>query len=592
MRALRRCLATTAVATLLSAAGAAGPGQVRDAPVRQTPSAAGLIAGIVLTDETPPRPLRRAIVTLTGAEVRGPLQTLADDSGRFAFANLPAGRFTLTAEKPGFVKSYFGGKRPGRAPGMPIALAEGQQISDVSIKLLRGAVIAGTVRDEQGVPVASAQVQAVAVTFVNGERKLGDTEVRIPSATTDERGEYRLYGLPPGEYTATVAGGGGLGGETRQTTQAEIDLAMRELQGLAPATAGPQPAFTAAPTVARALTYPPGVADPAAAQTMTVKAGEERTGVDIVSPLVRVARIEGIALGPSGQPLPNMLVGIANLTRGSLGWSPGAVRPGPDGRFTMQGFTPGRYLFFGRGTDTSGTNAPMPYWTATEVVVAGDNLSGVVLQFEPGVTVSGRLVFDGAIPPPLRVDVRVALTALPAVPGSVVNVPVAVPAADGTFVFQNVAPGRFRLSASGTGSWALRSAIAGDHDTLDTGLEVLRGDGITGITLAFTDRPTEVSGTLFDQLGRPTPEYSVVVFPTDRALWTSPRRTSGAVKLGSDGRFKVTGLPAGEYFLSALADVDPRQLGDPSFLELLAGSAVKITLGEGERKTQDLRIGR
>ena len=165
------------------------------------------------------------------------------------------------------------------------------------------------------------------------------------------------------------------------------------------------------------------------------------------------------------------------------------------------------------------------------------------------------------------------------------------PKADGTFKLENVPAGKYRVNVSAAGAWALHSATAAGRDTLDQGLEIAPGrDAALSVTL--TDQPTEISGVLFDQLGRPAPEYSVVVFTADRALWTSsPRRNSGVVKLGSDGRYRVTGLPAGEYLLCVLTDVEPRQLNDPSFLEQLAASGVRITLADGEKKQQDLKIG-
>lgn len=68
------------------------------------------------------------------------------------------------------------------------------------------------------------------------------------------------------------------------------------------------------------------------------------------------------------------------------------------------------------------------------------------------------------------------------------------------------------------------------------------------------------------------------------------RRVSGAVRLSSDGRYRITGLPAGDYYLAAIVDFDPVQLGDPSFLESLIALSAKFTLSEGERKVQDLRL--
>ena len=77
----------------------------------------------------------------------------------------------------------------------------------------------------------------------------------------------------------------------------------------------------------------------------------------------------------------------------------------------------------------------------------------------------------------------------------------------------------------------------------------------------------------------------MLAFSTDRALWTTaPRRVSGAARLSSDGRYRISGLPPGEYYLAAMTDFDPAQLDDPSFLESLIPRAVKVVIGEGERK--------
>jgi hypothetical protein len=83
----------------------------------------------------------------------------------------------------------------------------------------------------------------------------------------------------------------------------------------------------------------------------------------------------------------------------------------------------------------------------------------------------------------------------------------------------------------------------------------------------------------------------MLAFSTDRSLWDVPRRTSGAVRLASDGGYRLVGLPPGEYYVTAITDFDPMQLSDVSFLEALIPLGAKVSLVEGERKEFNLRIG-
>jgi hypothetical protein len=51
-------------------------------------------------------------------------------------------------------------------------------------------------------------------------------------------------------------------------------------------------------------------------------------------------------------------------------------------------------------------------------------------------------------------------------------------------------------------------------------------------------------------------------------------------------------LPAGEYFIAALTDLEPGESNDPTLLAQLASAASKVTLRDGATTTQDFRIGR
>jgi hypothetical protein len=338
--------------------------------------------------------------------------------------------------------------------------------------------------------------------------------------------------------------------------------------------------------------YLPGVPDVANAQMLTLGPGEERIGADIVTRLVRSVRVQGTAIGPNGAPMSNVMVAIVNVGEGTLWSSAGLVRPGADGRFVVPSLTPGHYALIGRaGENGAPETASMMYSGQVDFVVNDQDLSGIVLPFAVGTTISGQIV-----PPPgaapgqvarVRLNIRAAdtLTAFgPAPPPATVQ-------ENGTYRFDGVGPGTYRVTGTLPAGWSLRSAIVNGRDTLDQPLEVMAGQPVADLTLTMIDRPTELSGALSDAEGRPTSEYSIFAFSTDRSMWTVPRRVSGAVRLSSDGHYRIVGLPPGEYYVTALIDFEPIQLSDPVFLESLIPAAAKVTLGESERKPLNLKIG-
>jgi hypothetical protein len=107
----------------------------------------------------------------------------------------------------------------------------------------------------------------------------------------------------------------------------------------------------------------------------------------------------------------------------------------------------------------------------------------------------------------------------------------------------------------------------------------------------FTDKLAELSGTLLDAQNRPTSQLSIILFPTDAAHWSNrSRRIRSPVRASTQGQFRFTNLLAGEYYMAALADYDPAEVYRPEFLEQVAALAMKVTIGEGEKKVQDLKI--
>jgi hypothetical protein len=460
---------------------------------------------------------------------------------------------------------------------MPIALSDGQSITGLAISLDARRCHQWRRARILGMPLAGAQVQVQLATIVNGERRLVSPQAGMTLAITNDLGEYRAWGLPPGEYIVRALGGGAQGsGSARPATEEEFAAALREASS-APATQQRAANASPAPQLARLPSYFPGGVDPAQARGIVLAAGDDRVNVDIVSQVGRVARASGAAVGPEG-PVTNMLVGLANVSAGSLNSSPGFVRPDSKGEFTIPvALTPGRWLLFGRGAPVGvPSDKPFPWWAETEFVVGDQDLTGLVLSFAPGAPVTGKLVFDGTAAAPDLSRLRVSLTYIPPINGMSALIQPVTPQADGTFRFDAVPPGRYRVSVSAAGAWSLHSATAGSRDVLDTPLEIAGGDAQV-LALTMTDRATEIAGLVLDQLGRPAPEYSVVIISADRAMWTvSPRRSSGLVKLASDGRYRVTGLPAGDYLLCVVTDLDAGQLADIAILEDLSRAGVPV----------------
>jgi hypothetical protein len=125
---------------------------------------------------------------------------------------------------------------------------------------------------------------------------------------------------------------------------------------------------------------------------------------------------------------------------------------------------------------------------------------------------------------------------------------------------------------------------------LDFPLDVAPSQDVSGVLLTFTDKSQELTGTIQDTSGRPTADYTIIVFPSDKRFWLPQARRIASTRPGTDGRFTFRSLPAGDYRLTAVTDVEPGEWYDPDFLAQLVGASIPILINEGDRKTQDIRL--
>jgi hypothetical protein len=589
---MTRYSGAVAAAVALGVAAVAGS-QARDGarPGNGTAS----IAGVVFVAGAAKQPARRVRVTLTDATGAIPGQTsTTDDSGAFVFRGIRPGRFELQAFKNGYLRSSYGALRPDR-PGTAIVVKEGDGLTNLTMTIARGGVITGVVVDARGRPLPGL---AVRVSKLGYDAVTGEPTLTVPATSvvgpTDDRGEYRAFGLPPGGYLVMVnpsTGGRSLGPGDDIRRLATEDV-QRALQG-APAGAPPGASITFAPV------FHPGVSDVSAAATIALGVSEERAGVDVVVQPVSTASVSGQITAASGDlPSPLSLRLVPAGPRASLLAAAGLRLPfaqlHADGTYQIAGVAPGTYTVTATTARGRGAVPGAASVSATaDIVVSGQDLD-VPLTLQPDVPVHGRVVFDGALPPPADLQ-RLSFALVPLASGGVPPGGGGRVDAGGRFAFAGVAPGMYRFvdtwNSPGAGDkWAIASSMANGRDVLDSPLRVSPNEPIEWV-IGYSSRPSVVRGIFADRGGRPATDYTILLFPVDRGYWTPGSRRVRLTRPATDGNFRVVGLPAGDYFMAALADLEPGEWNDPAMLATLVQWSLTLTVRDGQTTTQDLRVG-
>ena len=431
--------------------------QTRDT-VRPVTRGTAVIAGTVVSAEPDRRPIRGARVVLNHITFGVPGETTTtDEAGRFAFTDIPAGQYRLQAGKPGLLPMSYGATRPAGSD-VPITVSDGQQITGLSIALVRGGVVTGTVVDEsgRGIPGAVVTVLRFGYNTSTGERTLSFTGAGSIGDLTDDRGVYRIWGVPPGEYVITVdslerASDSRPGfSEVRRLSTADVDRAIALARAGRPASsagASAEPTvFPAGEPVQYATVYHPSVVDLAQASTVSIGAGEERAGVDVVVRRIPAARIRGTVrvlegMTPADVAVELRVAGPAGEVLRSLSMRDTKAPVQPDGSFEFVGVVPGSYTLRTRPA-SPGLLGPVgspsrSAWAQADVLVQGrDEI--VALELRPGMPVTGRIVFDGRTPPPADASgIQIHLT--PATSTSVSDgAPGGLTDRDGRFAFPAV----------------------------------------------------------------------------------------------------------------------------------------------------------
>jgi protocatechuate 3,4-dioxygenase beta subunit len=500
----------------------------------------GKITGRVVGDDGRPMPDAAVYIYRSYARMPGPPKTVTTDSdGKFQALDLAPGLYTVNATLPGFVTTPDAATEVGDARYYRLG-------DSVTLSLVKGGVITGTVRDANGEPVVAVSVRAVRTRDANG-RTLPRSFTYSQPRMTDDRGIYRLYGLQPGTYI--VMAGGSLG-----------------FSGLPNAYDSDAPTF-----------FPSSTRDTAA--EISVRGGEEATGTDI---RYRGERGRIISGSVSGAIDPNLRYGISiSLALSSNGAyeSTTFIQPGAKPSFSFNGISDGEYELTaqqGLGGGESAASAPR------HVTVKGSDVTGIELSLAPLGSIAGR-VFLEAPSKETCGDKRGATfleTLIAARRDEKIQSPEAtrtpfflgggsIPDDQGKFTIRNVQTGSYRLTVRlPSDAWYVRSiTLPAAQAARPTGpqskpAETKSAQSSSVITLKTGDHVTNVAVNIAQDAanlrGRVAPATEGAILPANLKVYLVPQEREradddvlryGEAAIESDGAFTLANLAPGRYLI-------------------------------------------
>ena len=517
---------------------------------RTSPSQGTAVVRGKVVDKQTGAPIARAVVSLRPTRNQETQQNLTNQQGMFEFRNLAAGEYELRASAGEYRATHVPtALRPGSGEmGTFVPLIDGEKRDDIVVALQRALAISGRVTGEDGQPLANVEIS-----LPSAARETAFLRAR----TTDDRGMFRVYGLPAGRHVvcATVRRGPSFDAKPQRRPQY-----MR--------------------------TCYPSVTDSALATEITL-ADQEIGGIEIQMQRQPSFVISGHVLTSSGNAPENAQVNINRVEGNSSSGTGTQLQRG--GAFTISNVAPGTYEVSAR-IGRSSNDERDAEWASMRLEVTSADVEGLVLQLKKGVNLKGRIAFEDppqtAATQPLQV--RVIFAGLGASRPSMDSQRAAV-AEDGTFELKDLF-GPVSLVLFGPGmprGYTLKSVMYRGQDIRHMAVE-FDGNPAHEVELVLTSRTAEVSGLVVDDQGKPAAGAWIIHFPADPVRWKSFQGSRS--RTSPQGRYRIPQLVSGEYLVAAIPEEDHQALTLPGDYDRLAAIAQRVLVLENERRTADLQL--
>lgn len=505
----------------------------------QTAPPSGSISGTVtLAGSASLAPLAMARVELSGGPAP-PIVARTDGLGRFAFANLPPGSYRLRVTKDGFI-------RQENAKRAPITIRSGQAHKPVVFALEPAPTMAGRIQTENGEPIANILVQALKAGYdQNGKR----TFAVLASTLSDDRGNYRLYWLDPGEYVISAS--------------------------FVPVVKTPDNPIETVPRV-YAPTYYPNASALAGARRIVMKADQNNLTLDFRLVRAPVVTVRG-STTETNHPLSTTVT--FRLAGDSVGTSRYSAKSNDLGAFEIKNVAPGSYVAM---AEALVGNELIKASKHIEVYDRDVNNVGLVLS--SGIQIAGRIAVDTGAP----LNLGKARPALNSVDPYLDSFAGPTFQSDGQFAITGVQPGEYTFDISAIpDDLYVKSERSGQTNLVGVTLDIGTGSPAPFEILLGTDGG-HVIGTVADATGKPFAGAQVVFVPRgDRRNLPSNFRVANS---DEDGKFDLPGVPPGDYQLFAWEDVEDRAWLNSEFISSYQDVGTAVTIVPNVRGTITLPL--